>query len=755
MRKSKYLITGITLFLLLLTELVKSQSITIDLNTEYQIIRGFGGMNNPGWIQDLNDDQREKAFGNDPGQIGLSILRMRISPDVSNFNIELPTARYAKEKGALLFASPWSPPASLKSNNNLIRGHLLPENYGAYADHLLEFATFMKNNGVPLYAISIQNEPDWYGANYESCDWTALEMINFLKEQGAKLDTLKVIAAESLNFDHEITDSILNDVLAEPYLDIIGGHLYGENIALDYPLALSKGKEIWMTEHLNKPNDNIWANALETGIEINNCMEASFSEYSWWYIRRFYSFIKDDGNITKKGYVMSHFSKFIRPGAIRVDANVSSAPDVDVTAYKTDTTFVIMVINQNDSPVNLDFSVQNGIVDTLTQYTTSATKNVINDGGVSITGGSFSVSVDASSITTFTSYTGNAGKYGNAAPVADAGSDIVVDDLNGSGIDTVAIDGSASSDLDGTIVNYSWSVDSMYYSSDTVFEFIASIGVHELVLTVTDNDGATDSDTITVTVNSPFSTEIWLEAECGEVGSTWEQTSDATASNGIYVAAPLGTESLNNASADTADLIIFTFDVSESGTYKVWGRVITPTANDDSYWVNMDNSTNWTRWNSIPAGSDWHWDDVHEDSDDNPVGYALDPGEHTLSICFREDGALLDKIYIANDGTVPSGMGDTATNCPEDTTSAIIEFANEEITHISVFPNPAGDEVQVVWDKGFNSLLVYSVDGRFMIDKKYPDLIHETKLDLELKQGIYFLLLSNEKTSDVAKLIIE
>jgi O-glycosyl hydrolase len=70
-----------------------------------------------------------------------------------------------------------------------------------------------------------------------------------------------------------------------------------------------------MTEHLTgheSPEVNTWTLALALGSEINDCMEANFNAYVWWYIRRFYGLITDDGNISKKGYVMSQFSKFIR-----------------------------------------------------------------------------------------------------------------------------------------------------------------------------------------------------------------------------------------------------------------------------------------------------------------------------------------------------------------------------------------------------------------------------------------------------------
>jgi glucuronoarabinoxylan endo-1,4-beta-xylanase len=63
---------------------------------------------------------------------------------------------------------------------------------------------------------------------------------------------------------------------------------------------------------------NTWSLAMVMADEINTCMDARMSAWVYWYIRRFYGLIDDSGNITDKGYVLSQFSKFIRPGAHRV-----------------------------------------------------------------------------------------------------------------------------------------------------------------------------------------------------------------------------------------------------------------------------------------------------------------------------------------------------------------------------------------------------------------------------------------------------
>jgi glucuronoarabinoxylan endo-1,4-beta-xylanase len=385
--------------------------VDIDLDTEYQVIRGYGGINViggpgiPSWeiITDLTPAQVDTAFGAGEGQVGLSILRLRISYDKAKWADEIATAKRASEHGAIVFASPWSPPASMKSNQRVVGGSLNVEAYGDYADHLIAFRDFMESSGVPIYAVSVQNEPD-IAVDYESCDWTVEQLTDFLSSQGAKLGSTKVIAAESFNFNHAVTDPILNSPTAEPNVDIIGGHIYGGGLN-DYPLARDKGKEVWMTEHFtdstNQAND--WPQAFAVGEEIDASMKANFNAYVWWYIRRSYGLITDDGQISKRGYLMAQYSRFVRPGAIRIGATNPQASGVSVTAYKQDGRVVVVAVNAGGESQDVTIDVHNGYVASFSRYTTSESKNLTCDGTALVTDNRSSVVLDARSVTTLVS----------------------------------------------------------------------------------------------------------------------------------------------------------------------------------------------------------------------------------------------------------------------------------------------------------------------------------------------------------------
>lgn len=723
-----------------------AQTISVDMSTEFQIIRGFGGMNHTTWIKDLNEDNREKAFGNEPGEIGLSILRIHLDPNSSQFGLELPTARHAIEKGALVFATPWNVPSSMEVISSE-QSKVDPSKYGQYVSHLNSFNKFMNDSGVPLYAISVQNEPD-YG---EWTRWTSTEMVNFLGQYAQDIEN-RVMAPESFQFRRAFTDPILNNIKAVENVDIIGGHIYGGGLS-DYPLAREKGKEVWMTEHLlgsdaNETND--WNLALTVAKEINDCMKANFNAYVWWYIRRFYGLIDETGNITDKGYVMSHYSKFIRPGAIRVGVNEGSISNVNATAYKTDSTFIMVVVNQGTKSIDINFNIGNGELSKISQFTSTATKKMTNDGEIEVMDGAFTATIAAKSITTFTTDPSNGAKAGNIAPIAVAGEDQVIEDSEGSGFTTIKLDASMSSDSDGEIRHYSWSRNDQQISWDPTLEMQLPLGTHSFILTVTDNDGATASDTLNIEFKTSMSTEIWLEAECGTVGSNWQKLVDENAGLGAYVEAIPGEESLNSASSKAKNIITYVFPITEKSNYKIWGRVIADNADDDSFWVKVDNYS-WVMWNGITTGSDWHWVELHSETESNKISYNLVVSEqHTLSICLREDGTKLDRILIANTGITPEGIGGEASNC------VIIEGVNEQTLNksITIYPNPTDGLVTIASAKSFNKLSIVNIQGSVLFHKNYDKEIFTTEEYLDIEPGVYFVILQGKECYAKGKLIV-
>jgi glucuronoarabinoxylan endo-1,4-beta-xylanase len=375
-----------------------SDSASIYLDRPRQIIRGFGAANIVGWRPDMTADEVQLAFGTGSGQLGFTILRLRVPPDSTQFGINIPSAKLAYSMGATIIATPWTPPAWMKTNNSIVGGSLDTNNYSAFAAHLKAFADTMSNSGAPLYAISVQNEPD-ANVSYESCFWNGAQFHSFMKNNAASVG-MPVFMPESMNFNHSLSDASLNDPAAAANIAFIGGHIYGRAPS-SYPLATGLGKEVWMTEYLVL--DTTWAAVLGTAKNINDCMNAQMSAYVWWYIVRYYGPIDESGIITRRGYVMSQFARFVRPGFHKVDATQNPRPNVFLTAYKNGSSVVVVALNMDTSSVNQAFKILNATFTSFTPFTTSSSKNCVQGSSVPFSSGSFTATLEGSSVTTFVS----------------------------------------------------------------------------------------------------------------------------------------------------------------------------------------------------------------------------------------------------------------------------------------------------------------------------------------------------------------
>lgn len=378
-------------------------TVVVQPSVVQQTILGFGGMNHALWIGDLTATQRETAFGNGQGQLGFSILRIPVHEDRANWSREVSTARRATELGAKVIASPWNPPASMTetfSGGKRLRYNM----YGAYAQHLNDFSTFMRNNGVNLYGISVQNEPDYA---HDWTAWTPSEIVRFLRENAGSINT-RVIAPESFQYRKNLSDPILNDSQALANVDIIGAHLYGTQPAdFPYPLFREKGqgKELWMTE-VYYPNSSdsadLWPQALDVGEHIHRALlYGRFQTYLWWYIRRYYGPMREDGRISKRGANMAHFSKWVRPGYSRITATANPQPNVYITAFKSGSRIVIVAINKNSSPAYHPYTIQGTGSATVSTWLTDANRTLAHYNTFTISNGSFNAQLPARSIRTF------------------------------------------------------------------------------------------------------------------------------------------------------------------------------------------------------------------------------------------------------------------------------------------------------------------------------------------------------------------
>lgn len=430
--------------LLLAVAPAMSADVTVDLNTTYQTIDGFGGMQDRGWTgYNLTKAERDLLYGTGSGQIGLTIMRIRLNESQNAWGNDLVDAKDAVARGMKLFATAWSPPTNLRVASGSSY-KIDPSKYQGYVDHLNAFAKYMKDNGAPLYALGFQNEPDWCG------DWgcgTTTEMYNFAKSWGSKLraNGNKVISAESFSFNKGYYDAILNDATALANLDILGTHFYAtsktsSDATFDYTLFKQKGGKtpFWMTEvytaGVNDATSNTWPLCLDVAYEIHRAMGLSnMSAYNWWYLKRSYGplYIATNsqggslaGSVSKVGYIMGQYSKYVRPGAVRVGATRVAQTDVHTTAYKKNDSVIVVSVNRASSAKTVSYAISGLKSTSGKKITTSGTKGMSDDGAVSVSGGGFTTTLDAQSISTivFTGNTTTTSIESMTAPSAVAGS---------------------------------------------------------------------------------------------------------------------------------------------------------------------------------------------------------------------------------------------------------------------------------------------------------------------------------------------
>jgi glucuronoarabinoxylan endo-1,4-beta-xylanase len=400
---------------------VAGTSTTVNFGSSLQTIRGFGGAS--AWIVDMNSHPGQAAalYGTGAGQIGLSILRVRIDPSTTTtpnalWATELGNAQAAIAAGSSVsvIATPWTPPAAWKSNDNTVQGSLNTANYADYANYLESFVTYMANGNPPvnLYGISMQNEPD-ANVTYESCVWTGAQMDTWVASLNPNPLTTKLIMPESEGFNTAYSDPALADPNAVGNIGMIAGHLYGAS-PFYYTNAEKAGKEVWMTEHTI--SDTGVQGAMELAKEIHDSMTVGqYNAYVYWWLQDWIvgnsspfvnGLIDDpalDNNITLNGYAMGQFSKFIRPGYVQSTVtNNNPTTNVYVSAYSGNGHYVIVAINLGTADVSQPFSIQGQTITSMTPYVTSSVaETMAQQSAVSVSGNQFTYTLPAQSIATF------------------------------------------------------------------------------------------------------------------------------------------------------------------------------------------------------------------------------------------------------------------------------------------------------------------------------------------------------------------
>lgn len=232
---------------------------------------------------------------------------------------------------------------------------------------------------------------------------------------------------------------------------------------------------------------------------------------------------------------------------------------------------------------------------------------------------------------------------GNIAPVANAGSyPNPISDSDELPGETLQLNGTASSDLDGTVVSYAWTVNGTDNYTGAQPTITLNDGANTVQLVVTDDGGAVSNLVqITINVASPGTCgSLVKEAETGTLNG-FVIGAAPQASGGQYVHTP--NASGNSLNSPNATSVSYCFSITQAGTYRIVGWVYAANSGDDSFWVTL-NGSNYL-WD-FPANTTYNQDYVNNRSVADPVQVTLPVGEVTVSVHVREDGARLDRIAL-------------------------------------------------------------------------------------------------------------
>jgi glucosylceramidase len=279
-------------------------------------------------------------------------------------------------KEFVLYASPWSPPAWMKSNNHMLQGgKLLPKFREAWANYYVKFINAYEQAGIPIWGLTVQNEP-MAKQTWESCIYTAEEERNFVKNHlGPTLAKAGLEDKKLIIWDHNRdlafhrASTVLDDPEAAQYVWGVGFHWYDGGLYSNLKLVQDTYPEVNLifTEGCNYPWDFAKINEWRWGENYGRSMIHDFNSgaVGWtdWNILldetggpnhvKNFCFAPVHGD-TRNGtlhymnsyYYIGHFSKFIRPGARRI-ASSSMAKELLSTAFlNPDGTMAVVVMNE-------------------------------------------------------------------------------------------------------------------------------------------------------------------------------------------------------------------------------------------------------------------------------------------------------------------------------------------------------------------------------------------------------------------------
>lgn len=382
--------------------------IEVDASRRYQTMVGFGASltDASAWLiqQRLSPAQRSallaELFGRGPDGVGFDFTRLTIGASdfsrthyslddrppgqtdlpLAHFSIDpnraelLPVLKQALaiNPGLQVMASPWSAPGWMKSTDSLIKGRLKPEFYDVFSRYLVRYVDAYAAEGVPIFALTLQNEPHFEPDDYPGmrldpparAQLIGRHLGPMLAQRGSKL--------QLIDWDHNWDEpqsplAVLADPVARPFVAGVGWHCYAGQVQVQTVVHdAHPDKDTWFTECSGGEWNATWPVSLPW--MVRNIVIGSTRGWArgvlMWNLaldERFGPHLggcKDcrgvvtidsaTGAVTRnlEYYALAHASKFVRPGAQRIDST-AAADGLETVAFRNadDGSIVLLVCN--------------------------------------------------------------------------------------------------------------------------------------------------------------------------------------------------------------------------------------------------------------------------------------------------------------------------------------------------------------------------------------------------------------------------
>ncbi|HRN62635.1 MAG TPA: glycoside hydrolase family 30 beta sandwich domain-containing protein [Luteimonas sp.] len=387
--------------------------IEIDAQTRHQRMLGFGASitDASAWLiqHRMSETQRDALlrhlFGREGDGVGFDFARLTIGasdfsrhhyslddppdgkpdPGLEHFSIDvnrddvIPVTQQALAINPQLkiMASPWSAPAWMKDSGSLVTGQLLPEHYDAFARYLLAYVDAYAGEGIPVFALTVQNEPDYEPKDYPGMRFNAPARARFIGDHLGPLREQRHPQLQIFDWDHnwdkpEEPMAVLADPAASKHVSAVAWHCYGGSVDAQTPVRDAyPDKDVYLTEC----SGGDWEPVISGGLTLQARNLVIGTTRNWARGVLFWNLALDENNGPNTGgcytcrglvtidsktgevtrtvdyYALAHASRFVRRDAWRI-GSTEAGEGIDNVAFENadDGSRVLMVSNSSDEP---------------------------------------------------------------------------------------------------------------------------------------------------------------------------------------------------------------------------------------------------------------------------------------------------------------------------------------------------------------------------------------------------------------------